>query len=153
MRLQLQHLAPYLPYELKAYQTIYTEVRGGRKDKITTEIRKVNSTSVYNFFQHSPQKENPEKYIKPILRPLSDLTKEIEVNGEKFVPINLLEIDSSTVDFNSANNQPIIKLVDCEFIYVIDVYNNITQKLLEWHFDVFGLIERGLAIDINTLEL
>lgn len=26
------------------------------------------------------------------------------------------------------------------------------QKLIEWHFDVFGLIEKGLAIDINTLK-
>ena len=26
------------------------------------------------------------------------------------------------------------------------------QKLFEWHFDVFGLIDAGLAIDINTLE-
>ena len=25
-------------------------------------------------------------------------------------------------------------------------------KLFEWHFDVFGLIPEGLAIDINTLE-
>ena len=25
------------------------------------------------------------------------------------------------------------------------------EKLFEWHFDVFGLIEKGLAIDINTL--
>ena len=25
-------------------------------------------------------------------------------------------------------------------------------NLLEWHFDVFGLIEKGLAIDINTLK-
>ena len=25
-------------------------------------------------------------------------------------------------------------------------------KLLEWHFDIFGLIEKGLAIDINTLN-
>ena len=28
----------------------------------------------------------------------------------------------------------------------------IAQKLFEWHFDVFGLIEAGLAIDINTLN-
>ena len=27
------------------------------------------------------------------------------------------------------------------------------QKLLEWHFDVFGLIEQGLAIDINTIKI
>lgn len=26
------------------------------------------------------------------------------------------------------------------------------QKLFEWHFDVFGLIEKGLAVDINTIE-
>jgi hypothetical protein len=26
------------------------------------------------------------------------------------------------------------------------------QKLFEWHFDVFGLISKGLAIDINTLK-
>jgi hypothetical protein len=25
-------------------------------------------------------------------------------------------------------------------------------KLFEWHFDVFGLIDAGLAIDINTLD-
>ena len=27
----------------------------------------------------------------------------------------------------------------------------IVSKLLEWHFDIDGLIEKGLAIDINTL--
>jgi hypothetical protein len=27
----------------------------------------------------------------------------------------------------------------------------IMQKLLEWHFDIFGLIKEGLAIDINTI--
>ena len=26
------------------------------------------------------------------------------------------------------------------------------EKLFEWHFDIFGLIEKGLAIDINTLS-
>jgi uncharacterized metal-binding protein len=28
----------------------------------------------------------------------------------------------------------------------------IWQKLLKHHFDVFGLIEKGFAIDINTLS-
>ncbi len=27
----------------------------------------------------------------------------------------------------------------------------VMEKLLSWHFDVFSLIEKGLAIDINTL--
>jgi hypothetical protein len=30
--------------------------------------------------------------------------------------------------------------------------SEIREKLAEWHFDVFGLIEKNLAIDINTLE-
>lgn len=89
---------------------------------------------------------------KIVKRPLSDITKEIDYNGEKFVPWNLLEIDSSIVDFVSFNNQPIIRLVDCEFIYAIDVYNNIIEKLFEWHFDVFGLIPQGLAISMDDLK-
>ena len=30
--------------------------------------------------------------------------------------------------------------------------NGIVLQLFEWHFDVFGLIEKGIAIDINTLN-
>jgi hypothetical protein len=28
----------------------------------------------------------------------------------------------------------------------------IFQMLLKWHFDVFGLIEHGIAIDINEIN-
>jgi hypothetical protein len=90
--------------------------------------------------------------IIPYKRPLSDLTKEIEVNGEKFVPMERLEIDSSDVWINDVNNQVMISQKHCHSIYAIDVYYNIIQELLEWHFDVFGLIGAGLAIDINTLN-
>ena len=34
----------------------------------------------------------------------------------------------------------------------ITLYDGICEKLFEWHFDVFGLIEKWLAIDINTLN-
>ena len=29
----------------------------------------------------------------------------------------------------------------------------VVQALIEYHFDVFGLIKKGLAININTLKL
>ena len=81
--------------------------------------------------------------IKLILRPLSDLTKEIEVNGERFVPIDWLEKNippskkhSNTVTFTNGY---------IEMCYYVEY-----QKLFEWHFDVFGLIPQGLAIDYNT---
>jgi hypothetical protein len=67
-----------------------------------------------------------------ICHPLSGLTKEIEHNGERFVPIEITGI------------------IDWEYGYEKLPYWLI-QKLFEWHFDVFGLIGSNLAIDINTI--
>lgn len=81
--------------------------------------------------------------FKPILRPLSDLTKEIEINGKKFVPIEKLGynhiIPPRTSMVSDLQKRP--KL----FPYWL------LEQLFEWHFDVFGLIKKGLAIDTNTL--
>ncbi len=73
--------------------------------------------------------------LKPILHPLSDLTKEIEHNGERFVPMS----KSGRTWLNSG-----IPNMENEPYWFI-------KKLLEWHFDVHDLIKDGLAIDINTL--
>jgi len=78
---------------------------------------------------------------KPILRNLSDLTKEIEHGGEKFVPINKLPIIGN----------------ECMSI-IDDIYSgwirwSEIQKLIEWKFDIANLIEKGEAIDVNTLEI
>ena len=93
---------------------------------------------------------------KPILRPLSDLTKEIEHNGERFVPIDELwgqtlgEIDSNTYDDYFFN--PDLKTTWICKENVLQLEWVVVEKLFEWHFDVFGLIDAGLAIDINTLN-
>lgn len=79
--------------------------------------------------------------IKCYKRPLSDLTKEIEVNGEKFVPINKMPSNWQRYTNNEIQAHNIQALNYRTF-----------QLLLEWHFDVFGLIEKGLAIDFNTLQ-
>lgn len=111
--------------------------------------------------------------IKVYKRQLSDLTKEIEVNGEKFVPIVELAklfhtVKSAVTHFSNIVNAGFygasvnchIENDDSRFTYyqlrndefvLSNTYQEV-QKLLEWHFDVFGLIEQGLAIDINTLE-
>ncbi len=137
MKLELKHLSPYLPYRLKGIS--YDEIEntldtiiGLDEDEITTSIGKVE--------YHN---------LKPILHPLSDLTKEIEVNGERFVPIeklyylDILHYDISLSEFINLD-------VVADHIFsnqFIKLYN----KLCEWHFDIFGLIENNLAIDINTL--
>lgn len=101
------------------------------------------------------------KPFLPILRPLSDLTKEIEVNGEKFVPMEWLSKFIGAVEpcdqikqtfwiTQSGNNNEggILSFgALCKHIDQFELF----QKLLEWHFDIYGLIENNLAIDINTL--
>jgi hypothetical protein len=96
------------------------------------------------------------KEIKFLLRPLSDLTKEIDVNGEKFVPkLELNELCRNlpfyrVTDFRLFGIDEVLSDFRSEYD-LMDIYN-VIQKLLEWHFDIYGLIPSGLAIDINTLN-
>lgn len=95
------------------------------------------------------------KKHKPICRPLSDLTKPIEHNGEKFIPIERLLEDITNawrlckLDYpnNSKGlyNDIISNIEACEFWLI--------QNLVEWHFDIADLISKGEAIDVNTLEI
>lgn len=148
-QLELQHIAPYLLYGLKVnykgnilvMEGIYTH-----KDIFTYENADI-----------------PLSEIKPILRPRSDLTKEIEINGERFVPIErLFEIQYSSLsskgrafyyeqgkdwvlcsgNWTAVSFKINLSNIEHNYYWVI-------QNLLEWHFDVFGLIPQGLAIDIN----
>lgn len=83
---------------------------------------------------------------KLILHPLSDLTKEIEINGKKFIPEDKFD---HVISFYS--DSVILEMRGYERINLLDHPMKIINQLFEWHFDVFGLIEKGFAIDINTL--
>ncbi|WP_313418795.1 hypothetical protein [Sphingobacterium multivorum] len=96
----------------------------------------------------------------PLLRPLSDLTKEIEHNGKKFIPLHIINgfgqnsesicdrwIEPNlTTQGGGSWEGGIEDDIDTFQFYWLYV------KLISWHFDVFGLIEKGLAIDINSIE-
>lgn len=133
-KLELKHLAPYLPYGL----TVYYDKSGLGKRELGTEIIDGKMVDMFEAIklQHIPA-----------LRPLSDLTKEIDLNGYKnIVPFNVLgNIFSIRQDENNVYNV-------ISDIHTNSLEYNIMTKLIEWHFDVFGLIEKGLAIDINTLN-
>lgn len=151
MKLKLKQLAPYLPYGLKCRFS---------KDEIYTIVGLVNE----NVYLKELTYPADLFLCKPIFRPLSDLIKEIEHNGEKFVPLNKLSEVSINIDILNRNKDLYggFKFSLHESYIIgktnkigdVPCYNNygIIQKLIEWHFDVFGLIESGLAIDINTLE-
>jgi len=131
---ELKHLAGYLPYGLKTL-TGWNNIEEiiGFKDE--TYFIKGGNVYAYGDIQD----------CKPILRPLSDLTKDIEVDGDKFEPIVELKSQCGIIIARELDNLVKYKNYGDMPFWVI-------QKLYEWHFDIHNLIENGLAIDINTLN-
>jgi hypothetical protein len=139
MELELKHIAPYLPYGLMVGKYFENNFFSEEMD-ISTMASLFNDTRK-----------------KPILRPLSDLTKEIEVNGEKFIPldkINGLNSFGECLFIQDCENSKAYNKLDwwTEFEggFHFEEMQICYQLLLKWHFNVFNLPEH-LFIDINTL--
>ena len=82
---------------------------------------------------------------KPIVHPLSALTKPITHNGETFVPVEKLHLNREQVEEYLKKDLWIGQWWDYEKI----------EKLIEWHIWIFdqSYFEKGLIIDKKTLEL
>jgi hypothetical protein len=115
----LKEATLYLPYKVKM------KISYQGKEKIDTlDIRK----SAYLL-------ENIDKWeFKLILRPLPDLNKEIEIEGEKIIPGEVLSemIDEEHMGYNDhyfdyEKNKYIIEDPRFEPYFIV-------QQLLEWHF-------------------
>jgi len=179
-KLELKHIVGYLPFGLSAE---YKEYLDDNKTDLgafsTVEITGVdfhhNKILIRNGFV------TERDSIKPILRPISDLTKEIEVNGKKFVPIveiikkvSLIDLSDCffdvffedghySVNAETANRSRVLDCIyfDGNIFSAIDNggdfdYLNPQTEAYEFldklHFDwKYSLIEKGLAIDINAL--
>ena len=122
MKLELKHLAPYMPYGLKYVK--YSDNNSPIRHDI---MQGVSTNGIYACGDITPLSF---KNCKPILRPFSDLTKE--------------ELLRFTVNFRMYYQR---KDFAYEMMLVSDF--NIANEL---HLDYRRLIEKGLAIDINTLE-
>ena len=134
------HLAPYLPYELRFSDgTILHSV------DIDNELMLLDTTTG-GISNHRVEWGN----ILPILRPISDLNKTIFYN--KYNEKRVLIEDHTII--NNLSKQSFF-LGEIETYYHKNLIENyeICQSLFELHFDVFGLIEKGLAVDINTLSV
>ena len=134
MKLELKHLAPYLPYSLKIKtngRTVVSIISGLQCD--LDVIHDYGKT--------------PIQYIKPILRPLSDLTKEFE---DGLTYMDKLRDFFGKVELNKASDNNCVHFTLEGWTSFHDIHN-FQAKLFAWHFDVFGLIEKGLAADLNTL--
>ena len=168
--LTIKELATYLPYELKI-KNIHPNINGF--------INTLDCILLHRMFNWETENTLNIKWNKPILHPLSDLTKPITHNGETFVPMEKLcndfcnrtpcnpEFGTSKILMHADNggglkwwfvyhrNKMTFELSDDNrdmSNHTIPQYE-MFQKLFEWHFDVFGLIPRNLAIDINTIKI
>ena len=79
------------------------------------------------------------KTYKLILRPLSDL------NGDEGVGFELIQ-----KAINIKNNGDWLKLMAND-IKIDELPFYLIQLLISFHFDIFGLIEKGEAVDYHTL--
>jgi hypothetical protein len=140
--LELKHIKNYLDHRLL--------ISTGVNDKLLEMVY------AHTEVTHSVIEENQagpisiefllSKQFKPLLHPLSSLTKPIEHKGETFVPARMLD-----EVFGFYYRTPIT----LEYFiqdHLSTIPHGVIDKLFEWHFDVFGLIEKGLALDKSTLK-
>ena len=150
-KLTIKELAPYLPYEL---QWVFEG---------SDDVHEVVGLDITDFGVHiiSPYGDSGRCSIKegkPLLRPLSQLIEEIHHNGEKFVPMVELEKIRKDIEIYRPLNlhYPLeINIQTEDYSQEIDLHDGylIMQKLLEWHFDVFRLHEKNLALPIDGKEV
>lgn len=147
--LKINHLAPYSNYELLflAKDGVWQLTTIEFKSKYPIWANSYWDEKKHNFFPEINKKDSRSgqgfnlKEIKPILRPLSDLTKDI-TNGNDI--INFQQFFNQ-YDFEwlitSKNKMKLINSMDYFTV----------NKLFEWHFDVFNLRENDLCIYYNEL--
>lgn len=158
MKLEPKHLTPYLQHSLKV-------VMEGKKCDVawmsTKNITVIRPNGIGDIKKIAWK--HAHLNIKPILRSLSDLTNE---SWKEEVLMYYADLDIDIRIYNSGNDNKNDFSLSITYKLMDDVFTDLlinrgstreTQRhffewLLENHFDVFGLIEKGLAIDINSLD-
>lgn len=169
-KLQLKHIGPYLPYGLQV-QIIET---GNNRKLISVNANESVVLAAADLNPFSFPRCKPVTGIKPILRPLSDLYKEID--GK----VGIVEL--AKISFDMGDNNPLVTegagVYDCRFDDKIFLFNSVGlyfsayrstdniywshiacpnqlemfTYLFQHHYDVFSLIDKGLAIDLNSIS-
>lgn len=132
--LKLHHIAPYLPYELEC-QTV------DRGEVVISELNAAYSDNSYTFM-NIVESEKGFDDIKPLLKPMSALNISYVAELARYV---------STLD-EKYTIEIAMKMIKERKSKPLNMPYVIVQILLQWHFDVFGLIDKGLAKNILELE-
>ena len=157
-KLELKHLAPYLPYGLK--------VRYNNKEYLVHAIEvkgrlMLETEPMYVVFMNI-------KYVKPILRPLYSMTEKeayefgVLLIGEADMEDKEVKIGDTavmgdvypTIMYEDKEDEDYSVMIQFGSMGISMCGLYVTpHEAYEWlfknHFDVFGLIDEGLAIDKN----
>lgn len=133
-KLEISHVAPYLPHKLEI-KVGHISTATMTTDETSAKLIRVSSVLSVEAYQ-------------PILRPLSDLTKEITHRGKTFVPEAKIKnmFGDDIPNWNSFNqgwrNDDLTDTI---------IEHCVFSKLCEWMFDTQNLIGRNLAISVHDL--
>ena len=123
--LLLRDLCARLPYKTKIQLTEYSDLTG---EKLPSKIKTLDYCMLGKAQAYCKGFRKDE--IKPYLFPLSSMTE------EQSMEFALLQVNTHKDGF----------------LYVCDCAN-MMKWLLKNHFDIYGLIEKGLAINATNLEI
>lgn len=140
MKLEKKHLAAYLPYGLKCEVVNWSE-KNGRYETYHATMDSVYADGTCTFHDLVEAEQGFES-IMPILHPLSDLVKKIE-EGKKVFAYEVI-LERTGYDILTNKEQLIEPIKRLPYVVVC--------LLIEMQFDIFGLINHGLAIDVNALK-
>jgi hypothetical protein len=137
--LELKHLAPYLPHSLNTDKGLLKTLEGDY-----CECKQGIASTRYICAA-----------IKPILRPLSDLKNDMvtilkEEYKEEYY-FNKFREEKKELVLNDKQGSAAYWILTPENIEN-KWHWNLVNILLKRHYDVFGLIDQGFAIDINTID-
>ncbi len=130
MKIMIDKLAPYLPYELQCkFIGLDGEKYVGTLASLTTEWQYECAHFYIDEKDNAYTSMIHLEDIRPILHPLSDLTDEF--------------ISEKNLDFLDE-----IELRECRDFYkqATHLRYDLCQYLFQWHFDVFNLHSKGLCI-------
>lgn len=164
-KLTLEHLSPYASNRLKGKASIQPHYKNFEVDCELAGL--TNGVIILDCFDVLGKCWGPFENVeysdfKPILRPLSDLTKPITVegynDGKEFVPMEELQKlypasmkEIRMIDYEQQSGQWMMN-TNRDGEVAINVMRRIDRMLYRWHFDIDELIHKGLAIDINTVR-
>lgn len=144
-KLTLEQIAPYLPYKLVLGLT------HSHAPIICTGLT-IHEDGIMAHHKKGSVNVSLEKWYKPILRPMSDFDDPTKYHNEDNYSFmaefnkssGIIDIDRD-LDFEIEERSHITYLNCSNALMVYDF-------LFKHHFDVFDLIEKGLAISIHDLK-